>query len=313
MTVPLLVDCDPGIDDSVALLLACASPEVRLLGVTTVAGNVGLEHTTRNALRVLTLAGRTDVPVAAGAPRGLVRGHPARATHVHGDDGVRGAPLPEPAVGPDPRHAVDLLADTVDGSTEPVTLVASGPLTNVALLYALRPEVAGRLDRVVVMGGSIGAGNVTPAAEFNVWADPEAAYRVLTDPGLPRPVPTTLVGLDVTFSVPVGEADVRRLASGGPAGAAAAAMLGSAVEFYHQTHGTTAVAVHDAVAIVQVLRPDLLPTEPCTITVDCSYGPSRGATLVDRRAPLSWSAVVTSAAVGAVVDLIVERIVAYGR
>jgi inosine-uridine nucleoside N-ribohydrolase len=208
---------------------------------------------------------------------------------------------------------VDLLADTVAGSSEPVTLVAVGPLTNVALLYALRPEVAGRLDRVVVMGGSIGAGNVTPAAEFNVWADPEAAYRVLTDPGLPRPVPTTLVGLDVTFSVPVGEADVRRLASGGPAGAAAAAMLGSAVEFYHQTHGSTAVAVHDAVAVVQVLRPDLLPTERCTITVDCSYGPSRGATLVDRRAPLSWSAVVTSAAVGPVVDLIIGRIVAYGR
>jgi pyrimidine-specific ribonucleoside hydrolase len=126
-------------------------------------------------------------------------------------------------------------------------------------------------------------------------------------------VPTTLVGLDVTFSVPVGEADVRRLASGGPAGAAAAAMLGSAVEFYHQTRGTTAVAVHDAVAVVQVLRPDLLPTERCTITVDCSYGPSRGATLVDRRAPLSWSAVVTSAAVGPVVDLIVGRIVAHGR
>ena len=245
MTVPLLVDCDPGIDDSVALLLACASPEVRLLGVTTVVGNADLAHTTRNALRVLTLAGRTDVPVAAGAPRALVREQPGRAAYVHGDDGVRNAPLPEPAAPPDPRHAVELLADTIRASAEAVTLVAVGPLTNVALLYALHPQLAGRLDQVVVMGGSIGAGNVTAAAEFNVWADPEAAYRVLTDPGLPRPVPTTLVGLDVTFGVPVDEADVGRLASGGPAGRAAAAMLGSAVEFYHQTYGTTSVAVHD--------------------------------------------------------------------
>ena len=106
MTVPLLIDCDPGIDDAVALLLACASPEVRLLGVTTVGGNVALEHTTRNALRLLTLAGRTDVPVAAGAPRPLVRSQPARAAYVHGEDGVRGAELPEPAVPVDPRHAV---------------------------------------------------------------------------------------------------------------------------------------------------------------------------------------------------------------
>ena len=215
MTVPLLLDCDPGIDDAVALLLACASPEVRLLGVTTVGGNVGLEHTTRNALRLLTLAGRTDVPVAAGAPRPLVRTQPARAAYVHGEDGVRGVELPEPAVPVDPRHAVALLADTVAGSAEPVTLVAVGPLTNVALFYALHPELAARLDRLVVMGGSIGAGNVTPAAEFNIWADPEAAYRVLTDPGLPAPVPTTLVGLDVTFSVPVDEAAVRRSATAG--------------------------------------------------------------------------------------------------
>ena len=313
MTVPLLLDCDPGIDDAVALLLACASPEVRLLGVTTVAGNVELAHTTRNALRLLTLAGRTDVPVAAGASRPLVRTQPARAAYVHGDDGVRGAALPEPAVPLDPRHAVTLLADAVAGSAEPVTLVAVGPLTNVALFYAMHPELAATLGRLVVMGGSIGAGNVTPAAEFNIWADPEAAYRVLTDPGLPRPVPTTLVGLDVTFTVPVDEAAVRRLAAGGAAGQAAAAMLGDAVEFYHRTRRTTSVAVHDAVAVVQVLRPELLPTQPCTITVDCTEGPGRGGTAVDLTGRSSWLSVTTEVEAGSVADMVVTRVADYHR
>ena len=161
------------------------------------------------------------------------------------------------------------------------------------------------------MGGSIGAGNVTPAAEFNVWADPEAAYRVLTDPGLPRPVPTVLVGLDVTFAVPVDEAAVRRLAAGGAAGRAAAAMLGDAVEFYHRTRRTTSVAVHDAVAVVQVLRPELLRTQPCTVTVDCSDGPGRGGTGVDLRRATRWLSVTTEADATGVVDLVVTRVADY--
>jgi len=311
VTTALLLDCDPGIDDAVALMLACASPEVRLLGVTTVSGNVALEHTTRNARRVLALAGRPDVPVAAGAPRPLVRTQPARAAYVHGEDGVRGVALPEPVAPVDRRHAIALLADTVTGSADPVTLVAAGPLTNVALFYAVHPELAAGLDRLVVMGGSIGAGNVTPAAEFNVWADPEAAYRVLTDPGLPRPVPTTLVTLDVTFSVPVDEAAVHRLAAGGAAGRAAAAMLGGAVEFYHRTRRRTAVAVHDAVAVVQVLRPGLLRTQPCTVTVDCTDGPGRGGTGVDLDKASSWLCVTTEVDSGEVVDLVVTRVADY--
>ena len=213
--VPIVIDCDPGIDDAVALLLACASPELRILGVSTVAGNVDLEHTTRNAGRVLALAGRSDVPVAAGAGRPLVRTAPGRAEHVHGDDGVNRVKLPEPAAEPDPRPAIDLLADAIGGSADPVTLVAIGPLTNVALLYAVHPEVAATLGRVVIMGGSATVGNTTAAAEFNVWSDPEAAYRVLTDPGLDRAVPTTMVGLDLTLTVPFTEADLDTLARAG--------------------------------------------------------------------------------------------------
>lgn len=309
--IPLLIDCDPGIDDSVALLLACASPEVRLLGVSTVAGNVGLEHTTRNARRVLTLAGRADVPVAAGAPRPLVRSQPRRAAEVHGEDGVHGVPLPEPAGPVDSRHAVTLLAEAIAGSPDPVTLVAVGPLTNVALLYALHPDLAARLGRLVVMGGSADGGNVTPVAEFNVWSDPEAAYRVLTDPGLPAPVPTAVVTLEVTMAVPVARRHVGRLRAGGPVGMAAAAMLAPAFARYRGAYGRESIAVHDAVAVAEVVRPGLLDLVRCAIEVDCSDGPRRGGTVVDRSAALPWLSVTVGARADALVDLVVGRVAAY--
>ncbi|HST64433.1 MAG TPA: nucleoside hydrolase [Mycobacteriales bacterium] len=312
MTTPILIDCDPGIDDAVALLLACASPELRLLGVSTVAGNVGLEHTTRNAGRLLALAGRSDVPVAAGAGRPLIRTSPGRAEHVHGEDGVHHAVLPEPGAEPDPRPAVDLLADAIGGSPDPVTLVAIGPLTNVALLYAVHPEVAATLGRVVVMGGSATGGNTTAAAEFNVWSDPEAAYRVLTDPGLSRPVPTTMVGLDLTLTVPFEEPDLAALAAGGAAGRAAAAMLRPESERQRAETGVAALAVHDAVAVLSVLRPELIRTRPATITVDCSDGDRRGATVVTPAPDGSWADVAVGAAARDVVDIIVRRVADYG-
>ena len=312
MSTPILIDCDPGIDDAVALLLACASPELTLLGVSTVAGNVGLEHTTRNAGRLLALAGRPDVPVAAGAGRPLVRTSPGRAEHVHGEDGVHRAVLPEPAAEPDPRPAIDLLADAIGGSAEPVTLVAIGPLTNVALLYAVHPEVAATLGRVVVMGGSATGGNTTAAAEFNVWSDPEAAYRVLTDPGLSRPVPTTMVGLDLTLTVPFEEADLAALAAGGAAARAAADMLRPESERQRAETGVAALPVHDAVAVAAVLRPELVRVRPATITVDCSDGDRRGETVVGPAPDGSWSAVAVGAAARTIVDLIVGRVADYG-
>ena len=309
--VPLLVDCDPGIDDAVALLLACASPEVRLLGVTTVGGNAGVDLTTRNARRVLALAGRHDVPVARGAGRPLVLAQPRTAREVHGEDGVHDAPLPEPVAPPDRRHAVDLLADTLRDCPEPVTLVAIGPLTNVALLYALHPEEAARLGRLVVMGGAAGGGNVTPRAEFNVWADPDAAYRVLTGPGLPGAVPTTLVTMDVTMTVPLTWENVDRLGAGGVAGRAARAMLAPAFAHYEHRYGTSVVAVHDAVAVAEVIRPGLLTLVPATVTVDRSDGPERGATAVDRSAAPPWLRVSVGADAVALVDMVVGRVAAY--
>ena len=308
---PVVIDCDPGIDDALALLLACASPEIELIGVTTVCGNVGVDQTTRNALRVLALAGRADVPVAAGAARPLVRGHRHRATDVHGADGIGGVPLADSSSTMDSRPAVSLLADFVRQSATPVTLVAIGPLTNVALFYASYPEQAARLDRLVVLGGSVGAGNVTPAAEFNVWTDPEAAYRVLTEPGLPRAVRTVLIGLEVTASTAVGADRIDRLRAGGPVGARAAEMLDHYLGYYRRALGRQAVVVHDAVAVAEAVRPGLIGTEPGAIAVDCTDGPSRGSTVIDLRAGDQTVEVGTAADGVAVIDMIVQRIADY--
>nr|MDT0660358.1 nucleoside hydrolase [Micromonospora sp. DSM 115978] len=304
MAVPVVIDCDPGVDDMVALLLACASPEIDLLAVTTVGGNLGLATTTRNARAVLALAGRADLPVASGTSRTLVRVPPPRAGHPHGPDGLGGIRLPEPAGAADPRHAIDLLAEVVDGADRPVTLVAIGPLTNVALFYSRYPELAARLGRLVLMGGSTGAGNITPAAEFNIWFDPEAAYRVLTDP----PVPTIMVGLETTYAAALGRADLVRLASAGPVGALVARALGHYLRSYAEVLGRDAVPVHDAVAVLAAIRPELLDLRPARIEVDTSSGPDRGATTVDQHHDRPTAQVATGVDVTAFADLIVTRV-----
>ena len=174
MRTPVILDCDPGHDDAIALLLLLASPEVDLLGVTTTYGNQTLDKTTANALRVLELAGRSDVPVAAGADRPLTR-ELAVAAHVHGDSGLDGPVLPAAAGSPVAEAAVAFIAERVRTAAGPVTLIPTGPLTNVARYLAAHGGEG--IDRVVAMGGSIAEGNITPAAEFNVWCDPEAAQR----------------------------------------------------------------------------------------------------------------------------------------
>ena len=175
MPTPVIIDCDPGHDDAMALLLAVASPELEVVAVTTVAGNQTLDKVTANAIRVLDVAEAHDIPVAAGADRALI--HPARvASEVHGETGLDGPDLPPPSRAPEPLHAVELLARKL--RERPLTLIPIGPLTNIALLLATHPELAQRIERIVVMGGAIGLGNVTPSAEFNIWADPEAAARV---------------------------------------------------------------------------------------------------------------------------------------
>ena len=267
MSTPILLDCDPGHDDAIALLLALASPELELLGVTTVAGNQTVEKTTANAIRVLELVG-SDVPVAAGAGRPLVR-EPYVAAYVHGETGLDGPDLPPARREPVDQHAVDFLAERIDGAT----LVATGPLTNVALLLA-REEASP--ERIVLMGGAIAEGNVTPAAEFNVWADPEAAARVFSS-GLD----VTMVGLDVTHQALLTDEHAAGLRENGRVGSVVADLLDFYGTFHKQVYDFEGSPIHDAVAVAQVIRPDLLELRPLNVEIDRASELCRGRTVVD--------------------------------
>jgi inosine-uridine nucleoside N-ribohydrolase len=303
VTIPILLDCDPGHDDAIALLLALASPEVELRGVTTVAGNQTVEKTTANAIRILELVGREDVPVARGADRPLVR-EPRVAAYVHGESGLDGPDLPPARGEPVAEHAVDFLADHVGGTT----LVATGPLTNVALLLALRPEV--RPERIVLMGGAIAEGNVTPAAEFNIWADPEAAARVFASG-----IDVTMVGLDVTHQALVTRAHAERLRASGHVGAVVADLLAFYDRFHREVYGFDGSPIHDAVALAYAFRPDLLETRELNVEIDCESELCRGRTVVDLwrrsgREPNAHVAVAIDS--GAFVELLLERICSLG-
>jgi inosine-uridine nucleoside N-ribohydrolase len=267
--IPVLLDCDPGHDDAIALLLTLASPELELVGVTTVAGNQTLAKTTANAIRVLEHVERTDVPVAAGADRPLVR-DPFVAAHVHGDTGLDGPDLPPARGKPLDVHAVDFLAQHARGAT----LVAVGPLTNVALLLALRPDA--RPDRIVLMGGAIAEGNITPAAEFNVWADPEAARRVFESG-----IDVTMVGLDVTHKALLTPERAEELRSAGRAGKLVAELFDFYHRFHRRTYDLPGSPVHDALALAHVFEGGLLETVERHVAVDCASELCRGRTVVD--------------------------------
>ncbi|MCU1609664.1 MAG: hypothetical protein QOH09_4181 [Pseudonocardiales bacterium] len=283
MTVtPLIIDTDPGVDDAFAIALATASPEVYLCAVTTVFGNVGVEQTTSNALRLLALCDREDVPVARGADRPLVYPHPFRATYVHGSDGLGGRREMLPALSrePDPADAVDLMAGVLRATEQPVTIAAIGPLTNIALLLATHPSLKPKIGRLVVMGGTLGGGNVTATAEFNVWSDPEAARRVLTEEDLP----TVLVPMDLTMRCSVDKDWLAQLESAGPVGSTLVSLTPTYLDHYRRVLGREALVLHDAVALAEAVRPGILDCTPLPVDVECSLGPARGVVLADRRA-----------------------------
>lgn len=281
MNTPLIVDTDPGVDDAFALAVALAAPEIDLVAVTTVFGNVDLDRTTRNARGLLGLAGRTDVRLGRGADRPLIHPTPGRAADVHGEDGLGGRAGDFAPLGPEPTHrAVDLIAATLEAASEPVVLVAIAPLTNVALLLATRPDLTPKIARLVVMGGSIGrGGNASAAAEFNLWCDPEAAHRVLVS----STVPTTLVPLDLTMRLTVDEAWLDAVGASGAVGAELAATRENYLRSYAARYGRPAIPLHDAVAMLEAIVPGTLTTTPMPLEVDVSLGPGRGAVIADRR------------------------------
>ena len=303
MSTPIVIDCDPGHDDAIAILLALASPEVELRGIVTVAGNQTVDKTTRNALKVLELVGRSDIPVVRGADAPLRR--PLRtAANVHGESGLDGPDLPEPATKPVDGDVVGVLAEWLEPG---VVLVPTGPLTNVARLLERHPRAT---ERIVWMGGAIAEGNVTPAAEFNAFVDPEAAAAVFGSG-----IDVTMIGLDVTHKALFDGTHAERLRGTGKVGKAVAELADFFLEFHRQRYRFDGAPIHDAMAVAHVLDPTLVSTVSCNISIETQSEHCDGRTVVDR-----WNVtdLPRNAEAGIDVDadrfleLLVERIAALG-
>lgn len=274
MTKKILVDCDPGIDDAFAIALAHGTPEVEVVGVTTVAGNVALEHTTENALRLVDYFGMTGIPVARGADVPLVR-ESLLARDVHGETGLGETVLPEARSEPVDRHAVDFIIETLAASPGEISLVAVGPLTNIALAVRREPRITTWAKEFVVMGGSYTRGNTTPAAEFNMVADPEAAAVALSAAWEP-----VLIGLDVTLGTRVTP-DVRARLDG--LGRLGTELLAPCLDFVsrHRQYSAEGPAVHDACAVASVIDPALFTTVSARVDVETHGRFTSGMTVTD--------------------------------
>lgn len=306
---PAIIDCDPGHDDALAIALALASPQLDVLGITTVAGNAPLERTTRNALRTLTLLGRADVPVAEGAARPLLR-ESQRSVEFHGESGLDGADLPEPGTGPVGEGAISFMASAVRGAQDAVTLIPTGPLTNVALFLRAYPGLVDRVAAIALMGGSTVEGNTTASAEFNIWQDPEAA-RIVFDSG----IPILMAGLDVTHKALILPVDIERMAAlGNRTGRVFADLMRFFAIHHRDRYGWDGPPVHDAVAVAMVAAPHLVERRPVRVEIETGDGPTRGRTVADWE---GLSGRPPNAEVGldldrpAFVDLIVDALATY--
>ncbi len=274
--IPVIMDCDPGHDDMIAIMLAAADPDIDLLGLTTVAGNQTGEKTYINALKVLTLIGEKDIPVARGADVPLFR-ELTVTPEIHGISGLDGADLPEPAIRPGNIHAVDLIEKLVTSSKSKVTLVPTGPLTNIALAFLKSPAIKDNLERIVLMGGAVYDSNFTPAAEFNIYVDPEAADIVFR-----AGIPVTMVGLDVTNKAIIGFDDIDTLEGlGGPVSGTVAPLLRFFARANRDIFGFNGAPVHDALAVAAVTNPGIITTRHLHVAVETEGVLTRGRTVAD--------------------------------
>ncbi|MCX6423291.1 MAG: nucleoside hydrolase [Actinobacteria bacterium] len=294
----VVLDCDPGHDDAIAIMLACASPEIELVAVTTVAGNVTLEHTTRNALRVLDLIGRADIPVAAGRDRPLFRDLSTAAV-MHGESGLAGPLEVEPSRGPSDLTALQLIEQVLVSAVEPVTLVATGPLTNIADVITQLPEIHARIREIVIMGGAVELGNWTPAAEFNIWVDPDAA-KIVFESG----ISLTMIGLEVTHKAWLTNEHADQLRGSGRPGEFVAELLDHFVKFHQDRFGWPGAPIHDAVTIAHLIDPTLVTTLAMNVQIDTNSSLCMGRTVADR-----WSVTGLPANVHVGLDIDRDRFV----
>lgn len=279
--LPIIFDCDPGIDDAVALLMAMASPAIQLLGISTVVGNTSLSKIQRNARYLCELAGRADVPVFAGCPRPLMswthyddpRTSEAFSyvAHIHGATGLGNHPLTEPHHPLQLVHAVSFLIETLSKVSEKITLLATGPLTNIAAALIQAPEIRRNLERIILMGGVRGVGNITPSAEHNFFVDPHAA-SIVFDAG----VPVVMSGLDLTRQVPVTPELMERLRSQKTQVSQALVEIIESRPSNHFEPGMTVSVLHDPTVVVYLLRPDLFKGREAYVSIDTNAGASMG-------------------------------------
>jgi inosine-uridine nucleoside N-ribohydrolase len=270
----VIIDTDPGVDDALALLFAMRSPELKIEGITPVAGNVPLELTLPNALRMVEVAGQADIPVAAGAKTPLVR-RLVTAAYAHGENGLGGAVFPEPKIKPIGEPAADFIRETVRKYPHEMVLITLGPLTNIAIALNTDSELAGLIKGLVMMGGSLSGGNITPAAEFNVYVDPEAA-RIVFQSG----IPVTMVGLDVTRKATLTEAHLHQLEAGqNPVSQAAAKIAHNAIEHTRQQGFLVGPNMHDSVAVAAFLDPSILKWKDYYVDVETAGELTAGETL----------------------------------
>lgn len=274
----IILDCDPGHDDAFALMMAVASPEIDLLAVTTSAGNQTPDKTLNNALRMLTLLHQKQIPVAGGNQKPLMQDLMI-ADDVHGKTGLDGTDLPDPDFDPQPVHAVELIAETLRNSTEKVTLVVTGPQTNIALFLGVHPELKDKIEQIVLMGGAKGFGNWSPAAEFNIAVDPEAA-KIVFNSG----IPLVMAGLNVTHQAQILKADIEAIREiGNPVAVAMAELLDFYGIYYGQDKwGFDGIPVHDPVTITWLLHPEYFTSIKRNVDIEVNGTLTRGETVVDQ-------------------------------
>ena len=277
MALPIILDCDPGHDDAIAMVLALASPELDVKAITASAGNQTPDKTLRNVLCMLTLLGRQDIPVAGGARKPLMR-ELIIADNVHGESGLDGPALPEPDFAPQTCTAVELMASTLRASPQPITLVATGPQTNVALLLNSHPELHDKIARIVLMGGAMALGNWQPAAEFNIYVDPEAA-EIVFQSGLP----IVMAGLDVTHKAQIHDQDIARFRQlGNPVATVVAGLLDFFMAYHRdEKWGFVGAPLHDPCTIAWLLKPELFTGVERWVGVETQGKYTQGMTVVD--------------------------------
>ncbi|AGJ86092.1 pyrimidine-specific ribonucleoside hydrolase RihA [Raoultella ornithinolytica] len=311
MALPIILDCDPGHDDAIAMVLALASPELDVKAITASAGNQTPDKTLRNVLRMLTLLGRQDIPVAGGARKPLMR-ELIIADNVHGESGLDGPALPEPDFTPQACTAVELMAKTLRESPQPVTIVATGPQTNVALLLNSHPELHDKIARIVMMGGAMVLGNWQPAAEFNIYVDPEAAEIVFQSG-----IPVVMAGLDVTHRAQIHGLDIERFRQvGNPVATIVAELLDFFMEYHKDAKwGFTGAPLHDPCTIAWLLKPELFTSVERWVGVETQGKYTQGMTVVDYyflTGKQPNTTVLLDIDRERFVDLLVERLAFYG-